>query len=179
MRLRTSIRPPSRYGEGVSPDQTASLLQSIRSGREQTNGEEAQNRGQGTTNVRHRAQPIRPRIVEHNPNLPPASFPTLNEPRPSGEDAAGQPNQPGNANVDARLPGESRRSLLINGQYLENHVASNNPQNPIYARNMRVMAGARGTDSNADSAFMSSDTEVEGEDLASNSLAGLVATVSE
>lgn len=179
MRLRARIRPPTRYGEGVSPENTVSLLQSIRSGREQSNGAEASTPEQSSTNARNRATAIRPRIVEYNPNLPSASFPTMNEPRPSGQNGAGQSNYPGNANVNIRPQGGSGRSMLINGQYFENHAASNNLQNPTYARNMRVMAGTRGTDSTTSSAFVSSDTEVEGGDLSSNNLAGLVAAVSE
>lgn len=185
MRLRNTIRPPTRYGEGVSPDSTAELLQSIRSGREQTNGEGAPTLEANTTNIRHRPSPIRPRIVEYNPNLPPASFPTMNEPRPSGQNGGGRNNMPnhlGNANVNTVSQGAIGRDLLINGQHFENHIASNNLQNPTYARNVRAMAGASCINPNTDSAYVSSDTEmegVEGKGISSSGLAGLVAAVSE
>lgn len=180
MRLRTTIRPPTRYGEGVSPDSTAELLQSIRSGREQSTGEGTPVPEQVTTNVRHRPEPLRPRIVEFNPNLPPASFPTLNEPRPSGQHGVGR--RLGNANVNTASQSAIGRDMLVNGQYFENHIASNNLQNPTYARNVRAMAGARGNNPNTDSAYVSSDTEmdgVEGEGIFSSGLVGLVAAVSE
>lgn len=178
MTLRATIRPSARYAEGVSLDNTAALLQSMRSGREQTNEEEASTSEKGNANVRHRPAPIRPRIVEYDSNLPPALFPSLSQPRPSGQNGTGQSNRRANANVRTRSQNECGQSLLINGQYLENHAASNNLQNPTYAANMRAMAGRRGSHPNSDSAFVSSDTEVEGEDLSSNQLAGVVAAVS-
>lgn len=184
MRLRTSIRPPTRYGEGVSPDNTASLLQSIRSAREQTNGEGTPDINQGTTTSRRGSVTVTicPKIIQYNPNLPPASFPTLNEPQPWGQNAAGQNDQSGhlrNANVDIASQGGDERSLLINGQHIENHIASNNPQNPTYAGTMRAIAGKHTIDPDTDSAYMTSDHEAEGEGVSSIRLARLVAAVSE
>lgn len=183
MRLRTSIRPPTRYGEGVSPDNRASLLQSIRSSREQSNDEGTSDIGQRATTSRRRSVTVTicPKIVEYNPNLPPASFPTLNEPQPPSQNGSGQHDQsghPGNANVDPVSPGGDGRNLLINGRHIENHIASNNLQNSTYAGTMRAMAGEQNIDPDTDSAYMTSDHEADGEGVSSSRLARLVAAVS-
>lgn len=184
MRLRSSIRPPTRYGEGVSPDNAASLLQSIRSAREQKNGEGTPDINQVATTSRRGSVTVTicPKIIQYNPNLPPASFPTLNEPQPSGQNGPGQNDQSdhlGNANVDTVSPGGGGRNLLINGQHIENHLASNNLQNPTYAGAMRAIAGEHTIDPDTDSAYMTSDHEAEGEGVSSSRLARLVAAVSE
>lgn len=177
MRLRTSIRAPTRYGEGVSPDKTATLLQSIRSAREQPNGEDGQAPDERNTKIRRRSEPIRPKIVVYNPILPPAPFPTLDKPVPRGENGTGQSSHLRNVNGH-----ESQRArgtdISSNGQYLENHLASNNSQNQTYTRNMQIMAHARNNDANNDSEYMTSDCESEGLGISSKRLAKLVAAVS-
>lgn len=177
MRLRTSIRAPTRYGEGVSPDKTATLLQSIRSARKQPNGEDGQASDERNTKIRLRSEPIRPKIAEYNPNLQPAPFPTLDKPVPSGENGTGQSSHLRNFNGH-----ESQRArgtdISSNGQYLENYLASNNARNQIYTRNMQVMAHARVNDANNDPEYMTSESESEGLGVSSRRLAKLVAAVS-
>lgn len=182
MRLRTTIRAPTRYGEGVSPDKTASLLQSIRSAREQPNSEDATVPDKDSTNVQRRPEPIRPKIVEYNPNLPPAPFPTLDKPRPSGVNKTGQSSQPGhldNVNVNDGSRRAFGQGVSNNGQYLENYLASNNDRNPTYTRNVQIMAHACDNDPNTDLKYMSSDSESGVVGVSSKKVARLVAAVSE
>lgn len=188
MDLRTTIRAPSRYGEGGSEDPTAALLRSIRSARGQSNGEDEQTIERPTTKARHRKPPVRPKIVDYDPNLPPAPFPTLDQPRPKGSNEAGQISQtkcPKKAKVNHKPEGASTAvgvgRVPTAGQSLENHMASNNGDNPVYARNMEIMAKAGEHDANNDASFMTSDDDRDETSNASNRLpgiAGLVAQVS-
>lgn len=188
MNLRTTIRAPSRYGEGGSEEPTAALLRSIRSARGQSNGEDEETIEQPTTKIRHRKPPVRPRIVDYDPNLPPAPFPTLDQPRPKGSKEAGQNSQtkrPKKAKLNDKPEGASNAvgvgRVPAAGQSLENHMASNSEDNPVYARNMEIMAKASEHDTNNDAAFMTSDDDHDETSNASNRLpgvAGLVAQVS-
>lgn len=177
MRLRSSIRAPTRYGEGISPDKTATLLQSIRSAREQPNGENGRSPDERNAKIRRRSEPIRPKTVEYNPNLPPAPFPTLDKPVPRGENGTGESSHL--RNVNGRESKRARRAdISSNGPYLENLLASNNCQNQTYTRNMQVMEHARNNDPNNDPEYMTSENEGEGLGVSSKRLAKLVAAVS-
>lgn len=178
MRLRSVIRAPIRYGDfvegigGESEDETASLLQSMRSAREQGRTEdepaqvEAYEPAQDNNNkkVRQRREPVRPKIVDYDPNLPPAPFPTLSEPRPRGEIVPGhniQPVQLNNANTNVGSQHASIQDIIDSGQHFENYLASNNDQNVTYTTNMQIMAHAGDGDLHSDSGYDPSDSDGE------------------
>lgn len=105
------------------------------------------------------------RYVDYNPNLPPAAFPTLEEPRISQE-----PDNKSTVQDEATLPGDKRTPVTlfhtrkahnvcdnikmaekdlagITSDSLESSIASNGDLNPIYEKNMTKMANAGKTPS--------------------------------
>lgn len=182
MRLRSTIRAPVRYGEGESPDETASVLQSMRSARSQASTEDEPAEGNNNDrNVRRRREQVRPRIMEYDPNLPPAPFPTLDQPRPRGENVSEKNGQPGrlhNVNANGGSPNVATQRITDSGQHFENYLASNNDQNQTYTTNMQIMANACfDVDPNTDSAYATSDSEGEEDGLSSKRLRRLLAKV--
>ncbi|PLB43552.1 hypothetical protein P170DRAFT_480522 [Aspergillus steynii IBT 23096] len=120
MRLRSSIRPPKRFN---SEDYEAPFSQ---------------------VSLRRPQKDIeRPPIIEFNPNLPPAAFPTLDKPRVPGSN---------DGNIDT--PQDDLDSEVdfddITFAEIENLKASNGPLNPIYVRNMNLMANAGRPSSHTD-----------------------------
>lgn len=135
MRLRDSVRPPQRYNdeEFVTPGSQQPVRQAI--------------------------SQLRPRQVEFNQNLPAAAFPTLERSR-AGEEKhddsndnasiqhTGEREWPGqdsqyrsSQNEDGTTDKEMRvefEDLPIDA--IENRIASNGDLNPVYARNMAIMA---------------------------------------
>ncbi|KAI9038787.1 uncharacterized protein KD926_010243 [Aspergillus affinis] len=112
MKLRSSIRPPKRF-----------------------NSEEFEC-PYSEVNLRRTPKSIeRPPIIEFNPNLPPAAFPTLDKPRPPGSNDDKIDN--GQDSSDEEMEFEDLAFTEI-----ENLKASNGPLNPIYLRNMALMANA-------------------------------------
>lgn len=138
---------------------------------------------------RSRAQPPR-RYVDYNPNLPPASFPTLDEPRvpekadtevleekgqtiqsqptPSNEDS-GNHSDPDKQDTEARVDLKDVPNYSLEGWVLveeDRHpiyvswVASNGDYNPVYTRNMDIMAHAGNDTSLVYSDMEDSDSEV-------------------
>lgn len=133
--------------------------------------------------LRRSRDPSLHRYIDYNPNLPPAAFPTLNEPRVSGKRDKKAPRQ-GNATQhqdEPRRKHQNRDDRVRNGRDRENitagvnarakpetlpegwvmvdgddhpiavsWVASNGDYNPIYTRNMNMMAN---TDSNTSFAY--------------------------
>lgn len=111
MKLRTHIRAPKRYGEEEeTPTPTAALLQSMRQAR-------------GQAHETHDS-----RRVEFDPNLPPAAFPTLEQPRSRMKRARGAKNRvalqkngvalqmmkngKGDGEVGLKIGGEDERGLV-------------------------------------------------------------------
>ncbi|RMJ26373.1 hypothetical protein PHISP_02753 [Aspergillus sp. HF37] len=139
MRLRDSIRPPQRF-----------------------NHEELVTLGSQQP-VRQASSQLRPRQVDFNPNLPAAAFPTLERSRAGEENRddsnnnasvqhAGEWGRPGqdvqrrsSQNEDGTTDKEMRvefEDLPIDA--IENKIASNGDLNPVYARNMAIMANPVG-----------------------------------
>lgn len=97
------------------------------------------------------------RYIDYNPNLPPAAFPTFDQPRvPDNHARKVQPMQTageGGRALSRRSSG-SRNDLRkrnkvagvdlngIPGDVLGNFIASNGDLNPIYVKNMSIMARA-------------------------------------
>ncbi|PKX94062.1 uncharacterized protein P174DRAFT_369121 [Aspergillus novofumigatus IBT 16806] len=135
MRLRESIRPPERFNSEliITPSRKKTLRES---------------RNQRT-----------PRFIDYNPNLPPAAFPTLDpanrsQSRTEGQDRA-KVEQDGVAkgvqhdassidfhgsNTEDKETWEQLEDISIDE--LEDLIASNGELNPIYVRNMAIMATA-------------------------------------
>ncbi|KAJ5161607.1 hypothetical protein N7492_006999 [Penicillium capsulatum] len=145
MKLRSSIKPPMRFGEVESESMTATLLQSMRQARENSSGN-----SQGLVElatekvVRQRPPKRKPQSVPFNPNHPPAVFPSFTEPQPRIPETATR----ANASRQSPNPVEGKDShfelaIVENAVSLgemENYAASNTPANPIYVENMKTMA---------------------------------------
>ena len=97
------------------------------------------------------------RYIDYNPNLPPAAFPTFDQPRvPDGHAHQAQYIQTASEGrrVLSRRSSGSRNDLRkrnkvagvdlsgIPGDVLGNCIASNGDLNPIYVKNMSIMARA-------------------------------------
>jgi len=155
MKLRESIRAPVRYGEDESETPTRSFL---RPGTEEPYNEESVELEESGRPRRHKNR--RPTPVQYNPNLPPAAFPSIDRPHSGPKPSTPDPKPKGNKSPKARrvsgvksppqslplrragprkavsfVPSESE-DVPIN--QLENHFASNNMDNPIYARNVEL-----------------------------------------
>ncbi|RDW76720.1 uncharacterized protein DSM5745_06712 [Aspergillus mulundensis] len=122
----------------------------------------------------------RPPLVEYNPNLPPAAFPTLDTPRTSRQDHNTQQegsdedrhNGPIRRNIRRSLDDlcrltnpESERDTSPNAHVedippdqLDNHMASNGDLNPVWVSNMASMAAA---DQDAAGGMDMEDTDLE------------------
>ncbi|RHZ43153.1 uncharacterized protein CDV56_100869 [Aspergillus thermomutatus] len=150
MRLRESIRPPERFNSELVI--TPSSKRTLREPR----------------NLRT------PRFIDYNPNLPPAAFPTLDpanlsQLRTGEQDPAKvEPNgvtkavQRDSSSIDLhRSDAEDKETWEkledISIDYLEDLIASNGELNPIYVRNMEIMATA--------DEESSSDMDMEDSDL--------------
>ena len=97
----------------------------------------------------------RPNIVPFNPNLPPAAFPTLSRPQPGRDTTVSAQNRgvgDSQQNVQASeatltrhndgstqtVPSPPSGIELFSMDETENHLASNNMVNPVYARNVNL-----------------------------------------
>ncbi|KAJ5135434.1 uncharacterized protein N7515_004712 [Penicillium bovifimosum] len=157
MRLRNSVRAPARYGEFDEEPRRSSLRN--------TNDDSFDDSMELDESGRPRSLNKRPMpiTVPFNPNLPPAAFPTLDNPGPnrgstssalrpsrqnravneSQNDSRAGPRSPGTDEgilVDAVAPTVMNEALL---SQIEDHVASNNMDNPVYARNMNMAQTTR------------------------------------
>ncbi|GIK04579.1 hypothetical protein Aspvir_008662 [Aspergillus viridinutans] len=150
MRLRERIRPPERFNSELiitpSPKKT----------------------------LREPRNPRTPRFIDYNPNLPPAAFPTLDpanlsQSRPGKQDRA-KAEQNGVAKAvrrdassidfhgsDAEEKETWEKLEDISIDELEDLIASNGEFNPIYVRNMAIIATAETSSS--------SDMDMEDSDL--------------
>lgn len=147
MKLRDSIRAPVRYGEDEY--ETPSQI-SLRHGYDSFDdsielGESGRPRPQKRR---------RPNTVPFNPNLPPAAFPSLSRPQPGRDSTTAQNRAVGDSQQhmqtsDIALPPRNAGSMptvpsLPSGMervpmdQLDNYIASNNMDNPVYARNVNM-----------------------------------------
>ncbi|KAJ5950541.1 uncharacterized protein N7479_008954 [Penicillium vulpinum] len=154
MRLRDSIRAPIRYGEDEY--ETPSRI-SLRHGYDDSFDDSIELGESGKPRPQKRR---RTNIVPFNPNLPPAAFPSLSRPQPDRRStASAQTHSVGDSQQGIQVRDfafhpqseESMSAVLFPlsgteqvpmGQ-LENHLASNNMDNPVYARNMNMARKAR------------------------------------
>jgi hypothetical protein len=152
MKLRETIRPPERYASDAFYHAGA-------------------NRGARRRSTNHPGPPI----VEFDPNLPPAAFPTLSEPHSPGlEGLRIDENAPNifdevfarerEARFEASLhafdhilPSHDEPQNTSSTSF-NNFLASNGPQNPIYAENMRILASCTEA---TDTSMSDSDGDVE------------------
>ncbi|KAJ6109328.1 hypothetical protein N7486_001562 [Penicillium sp. IBT 16267x] len=156
MNLRTKIRAPTRYGECSEESPTAALLQSMRRTRTETNNEIRDPDSPHNSHASQRKAKVqfqRKPNVEFDPRLPPAAFPTVDM-----------------TTTTISIGSYTRRKLFFSQRSkddkpqndgddvdqgslndMENHVASNNEENPVYLKNMAIMAGqVHGGDSDED-----------------------------
>lgn len=119
MKLRSTVRPPKRlYSEEYESPYSE-------------------------INLRRTPKAIeRPPIIEFNPNLPPAAFPTLDKPRPPGS------NDDSFDNCEDNFEEVDLEDLTFTD--IENLKANNGPLNPIYVRNMELMANTGRSSSHMD-----------------------------
>ena len=148
MRLRDSIRAPRRYGEDEY--ETISRI-SLRQGYVDSFDDSMELGESGRPRPQKRR---RLNTVPFNPNLPPAAFPSLSRPQPGhdsttgrnhadgdsqqsmqGSQVAPDPNCDGSTTI-VPLPPPGMEGVPID--QLENHLASNNMDNPVYARNVNM-----------------------------------------
>ncbi|KAJ5091545.1 hypothetical protein NUU61_006415 [Penicillium alfredii] len=146
MKLRRIIRAPTRYGEEAETP-TLALLQAMRNAREDPmdgSQEPVELLGKG---VRVRRQKPRPPIVPFDPNLPPAAFPSLDRPRLPQDSHALEQNGQDTQQKTQEVSRAQQNSQLVDDldhvlpDVVDNYLASNTAANPIYARNMAIMAG--------------------------------------
>lgn len=179
MKLRDSIRVPVRYGE--SEFDTLDLG-SLRPGDGEANDEDWTEHG-GSARSRSRKR-HKPNIVPYNPNLPPAAFPTIDRPHPRPAPKAPEPQsgvqgsshterardsrtEPRSVTLPIRCadardvssmgPGEWER---VSKDRLENHLASNNMDNPTYARNVEFARNASPNSDGLTTRLDSDDDEI-------------------
>ncbi|KAJ5554005.1 hypothetical protein N7513_003964 [Penicillium frequentans] len=147
MNLRTKIRAPTRYGESSEESPTAALLESMRRSRAETTDEKQDPDSpheshpfQRKLNVEFERKPI----IDFDPSLPPAVFPTVDITKTTVS-----------TKTTMSICGYSAGSLFLSQRPkddddevdqatlndMENHVASNNELNPVYLKNMAIMAG--------------------------------------
>ncbi|CAI7628623.1 unnamed protein product [Penicillium glandicola] len=147
MRLRDSIRAPLRYGE--DDFETPSRI-SLRHGYDDSIDDSIELGESGRPRPQKRR---RLNTVPYNPNLPPAAFPSLSRPHP-GRDSTTSTQNCGVGNSQQNLqtsevaltlrtkeltptasrspPGMERVPI----DQLDNHLVSNNMDNPVYVTNM-------------------------------------------
>lgn len=152
MRLRDSIRPPERFNSELfitpSPKRT----------------------------LREPRRPRTPHFIDYDPNLPPAAFPTL-DPADLSKLRTGQQDRAGveqngltkalqrdasstdfhGSDTEDKETWEKLEDISI--EYLEDFIASNGELNPIYVRNMKIMATADETSSSSDMDMEDSDPD--------------------
>lgn len=149
MNLRTKIRAPTRYGEPSEESPTAALLESMRRSRAKTTDEiqdpdspHEPHPFQRILNVEFERKPI----IDFDPSLPPAVFPTIDITKTTVstkrtmsvcEYSAGSLFFSQRTNDDDDDDDVNQATL----NDMENHVASNNELNPVYLKNMAIMAG--------------------------------------
>lgn len=149
MRLRDSIRAPLRYGEDEY--ETPSRI-SLRHGYDDSFDDSIELGESGRPRPQKRR---RPNTVPFNPNLPPAAFPSLSRPQP-GRDRTTSVQNRGIGDSQQNTPASEVAHPLRNAwststvpsslsgiehvpiDQLDNHVASNNMDNPVYARNVNM-----------------------------------------
>ncbi|KAJ5987307.1 hypothetical protein N7451_011672 [Penicillium sp. IBT 35674x] len=147
MNLRAKIRAPTRYGESSEESPTAALLESMRrsraeitDARQDPDGPHESHPFQRKLNVEFERKPL----IDFDPSLPPAVFPTVDITKTTVstkttltiyEYSAGSLyfSQKPDDDID-----DVDQATLND---MENHVASNNELNPVYLRNMAIMAG--------------------------------------
>ncbi|KAJ5301373.1 hypothetical protein N7508_006236 [Penicillium antarcticum] len=164
MKLRDNIRAPTRYGEGEGPEiPTPRSALRMRLDEGDDDNMELSDLGRPRP-VKKRSSTSKP----FNPNLPPAAFPSLDRPQtnpqlrrlilnlPVGKRQSGfrlppaPTSDPSSAAAAiADMPRQRRRVKWapttvdhVPLDSLENHVVSNNESNPVYVRNMAMMAKA-------------------------------------
>jgi hypothetical protein len=170
MNLRTKIRAPTRYGEYSEESPTAALLQSMRRSRAEATDEIRKTSSPDGSHSLRREVKVefqRKPLVEFDPSLPPAAFPTLDMTKPTvlprsivsicqytdrrpsiSERPKGPELKDDDDNVD---------QATLND--IENHVASNNVLNPVYLKNMAIMAGQVHDNSDEDGSVDSEDSD--------------------
>ncbi|KAJ5097168.1 hypothetical protein N7456_007889 [Penicillium angulare] len=156
MRLRSTIRAPVRYGEIKETEMSSAILQAMHETREDATVTTPRSCGRNARN------PVEARIVEFDPTLPPAAFPSLKQPRPLRVNEIHGILKNGNNDLDPYLTlrriswSQSRPDSNVNDyggvinstppNGIENYVASNTELNPIYVKNMAIMASQPSTD---------------------------------
>jgi len=152
MNLRTKIRAPTRYGESSEESPTAALLESMRRSRAETSDKTQD------PDSPHESHPFQRQVrveferkptIEYDPSLPPAAFPTVDITKTTVSTktaisvckySAGKlffsqrPKGP-----ELKDDDDDVDQATLND--MENHVASNNEMNPVYLKNMAIMAG--------------------------------------
>lgn len=133
MRLRKTINPPQRYESESddSPIEKQRLPQTAPAGKTQS-------------------------YNDFDPSLPPAAFPTLDQPLPASQapHAFSTPHDGTLATTSASLEASSDQINSVNQnlfadipfESLDNFVASNGPQNPQYRRNMALLGQEESTE---------------------------------
>lgn len=169
MKLRDSIRAPVRYGDGEAPEilTTRSVL---RIGLDDGDDDNVELSDSGRPRPQKTCRSI---TKPFDPNMPPAAFPSLDRPHANPQVRRliiKMPQSRHHSGTDLPPPAaaasQQKRRVTwgpttvdkVPMDNLENHVASNNDSNPVYARNMAIMAGAALEDS--------FDTSDEDEDTA-------------
>ncbi|KAJ5793847.1 hypothetical protein N7457_000446 [Penicillium paradoxum] len=151
MKLRDSIRAPLRYGEDDDFDE--SRRTSLRYGCDDFFDDSVELGESGRPRPQKKRKPNN--YVPFNPNLPPAAFPTLDRPQPARDPT--RQNRAGDDKEDDRqangilLPPLNERSAPalaplemedVPMSRFEDHIGSNNMDNPVYARNVELASMA-------------------------------------
>ncbi|KAJ5382491.1 hypothetical protein N7517_000402 [Penicillium concentricum] len=149
MKLRDSIRAPVRYGEDEF--ETPSRI-SLRHGYDECFDDSMELGESGRPRPQKRR---RTNTVPFNPKLPPAAFPSLSREQPGRNSTTSKENyavadsqqniqvrdsapNPRNVGSTPIVPSSASGIERVPMNQLENHVSSNNMDNPVYAKNMNM-----------------------------------------
>ncbi|KAJ5561633.1 hypothetical protein N7461_000394 [Penicillium sp. DV-2018c] len=154
MKLRSKIRAPVRYGED---EEERSRRTSLRKSTDDTPDDTSELEVLGKPRSQKRR---RTNTVPFNPNLPPAAFPTLDRPEQKHDSTSITSSQrPANSHVSSPPSSTEAPMNDVPLNELENHFASNNMDNPVYARNMNNMAQTTRADIEDTAAMETSDSD--------------------
>ncbi|KAH8698475.1 hypothetical protein BGW36DRAFT_358011 [Talaromyces proteolyticus] len=141
MRLRSIIKPPQRYASEIL------MTAAVRRGTHNSNA--------------------RKNYVDFNPNLPPAAFPTLDNPRPVGHNRVAEESHHSQNTEEGDQKSVGYHDQ-IHPQIVDNFIASNGRQNPQYAENMAKLDTDSGSElaiSDDDDAELNGDGEAFSQEL--------------
>lgn len=189
MRLRSTIRAPSRFGEADSDEQAVTASHSRRCARDPlSSGDDELEQLPAGSRSRRRKSPVRPRTKPYDPNRPPVAWKTKRYPGQAEDEgwAKAEPRNTQTAVYQKQDPKpasfeESTSSDEELNQELESSLFPSLPGRnvPTYAALFEAASNVDNYDANQDPAYMTSDSErARDEQQILDGRAGRIANVS-